>query len=86
MNEVVNEKVSVITVYNREKGSVMPYKMRWQGRSIFFTRLTYYHRVRKGRSIFHIFHVTDNAMDFRLSLDGELLHWTLEEVCDGTPS
>lgn len=83
MNENVNEKVSVISSYNRENGIVFPKRMKWQGREFNFTKLPYYYKKRVGRNIIHIFHVTDGAMDFRLRLDTENLHWTLEEVTDG---
>ncbi len=84
MYELINEKVSVIAVYSREEGRVMPRKIRWQGRDYLIKRLTYYHRIRHGRLLLHIFHVTDGTTDFRLSLNSETLHWTLEEVSDGT--
>lgn len=84
MNETINEKVSVIVSYDREKGIVMPKKMRWQGRDYLFVKMTYHHRLRTGRVLLHIFHVTDGATDFRLKLDTETLQFTLEEVCDGT--
>ncbi len=83
MNEPINEKVSVITSYDRIKGTVVPKKLRWQGREYIMTKLSYYYRRREGRNISHIFHVTDGAMDFKLRLDSENLHWTLVEVTDG---
>lgn len=84
MNEVINEKISVITLFNRETREVTPKKIRWQGRDYLITRLTYHHKIKQGRTTLHIFHVTDDNLDFRLSLDTENLQWTLEEVCDGT--
>lgn len=84
MNEQINEKISVISSYNRETGVVMPKKIRWQGRDYSITKLTYYHRIRSGRKILHIFHITNGVVDFRIRLDTENLHWTLEEICDGT--
>lgn len=85
MNEIINEKVSIMFLYDRMKGNLMPQKMRWQGKEYRFTAKSYYHRIREGRITMHIFHVTNGAMDFRLRCDGETLHWTLEEVTDGTP-
>ena len=84
MLEVINEKISVISKYDRMKGIVTPLKLHWQGREFFIKKLSYYHRVRLGRNIQHIFHVTDDNLDFRLRLDSETLHWTLEEISDGT--
>ncbi len=80
VNELINEKVSVITSYNRETGVVMPRKIRWQGRDYLIKKLTYYHRTRLGRTLLHIFHVTDGNIDFRLQLNSETLHWILEEI------
>lgn len=84
MTELINEKVSVISSYNRETGIVSPKKIRWQGREYIVEKLTYYHRVKQGRTLLHIFHVSSDALDFRLHLDSENLHWTLEEIYDGT--
>lgn len=84
MHELINEKISVITKYDRIKGTVTPVKLRWQGRDYVITKLAYYHRRREGRNILHIFHVTDGITDFKLRLDSETLHWTLEEITDGT--
>lgn len=83
MNEPINEKVSVISSYDRLKGTVKPIKMKWQGRDYIFTSVAYPYKVREGRNITHIFHVSDGAMDFKLRLDSENLHWTLVEVTDG---
>jgi hypothetical protein len=84
MNEIINEKVSVITSFNREKGFVMPRKIRWQGRDYIIKNVSYHHKIKEGRKLIHIFHVTDGVLDFRLKLDTENLFWILEEVCDGT--
>ena len=82
MNENVNEKVSVITVFNQETGLVIPKKIRWRNRDYLIKNLAYYHRIHQGKNIIHIFTVTDGNLDFRLSLDSLSLHWTLEEIYD----
>ena len=84
MHELINEKISVISAYNRQTGLVIPLKLHWQGRDYLIKKLSYYHRIRQGKLLLHIFHVTDGVMDFRLSLNSENLHWILEEVTDGT--
>ena len=83
MSEIINEKISVITSFNRENSSVMPKKIRWQGRDYFIKSVSYHHLLREGKKLLHIFHVTDGVLDFRLRFDTESLHWTLEEVYDG---
>ena len=83
MIEKVSEKVSIISSYNHEKDNFVLYKMRWRGRDYFIKRIAY-HKVREGRTLIHIFHVTDDKLDFRISFDTENLKWILEEVSDGS--
>ena len=83
MNEQIFEKVSMITSYDHEKNRAHPYKMRWRLRDYFIKKIAYHHRIREGRNLFHIFHVTDGNLDFKIRLDAENLNWILEEVSDG---
>jgi hypothetical protein len=83
MQEIINEKVSVITVYDRNRGLVFPQKIKWQGRIYKPEKLGYYYKFREGRKLIHIFSVCNNSMHFKLRFDSENLHWTLEEVSDG---
>lgn len=83
MTETINEKVSVVAVYSREKKSFLPQKLKWQGRIYTITKLGFHHTVRVGRVLHHLFSVTDGNLAFRLDLDTEVLSWTLEEVSDG---
>jgi hypothetical protein len=82
MREVINERVEVITVYNRIKGA-MPYRIRWQGRDYKVAKLAYYFRKRIGRVMIHVFHISTDNLDMCLEFDGENLHWMLREVTDG---
>lgn len=82
MAENINEKVSIVTVYNHKTGLTMPKKIRWKNRDYLIKNLAYYHRIRQGTNTIHIFNVTDGNLDFRLSLNSENLHWTLEEIYD----
>jgi len=84
MSERINEKVSIISSFNRETLSVMPKKMRWHGRDYLIQSLSYHHVIREGKKLLHIFHVTDGSSDFKLSLDTENLFWTLDEVYDSS--
>lgn len=84
MQEIINEKVSALVLYDRMKNITVPKKMRWQGRDYSFTALNYYHKISKGKFIFHVFHLTDGMLDFRLSLNSQTLQVILEEVSDGS--
>jgi hypothetical protein len=86
MTEAINEKVSILMLYNRQSRQVKPEQMRWQGRLVKFSRLAFHHTIREGKKLIHIFSVSNGTMDFRLSLDTETLFWTLEEVSDGLAS
>ncbi len=86
MNTLINEKVSVITVYNEKNGSVIPRKLQWNGRDYLIEKLGYHHKIREGKTLFHIFSVATNSIAFRLKLDTDTLHWMLEEVHDYEPS
>lgn len=83
MQEIINEKVSVITVYDRMKGSVVPVKIRWQGKDYTIKTLGYYHKKKEGKTLLHVFSVATASMFFKLCCNSETLHWTLEEVSDG---
>ena len=83
MHEHVNEKVSVVVTYDRSSGQVFPTRIRWQTREYVMTTLGYYHKRKVGRTILHIFEVTDGELAFRLQCNPETLQWTLEEVSDG---
>ncbi len=83
MQEVINEKVSVVTVFDRQSGVVMPKRLKWQGKYYEIETLGYHHTVRAGRKLLHIFSVANSALAFRLRFDTETLHWFLEEVSDG---
>lgn len=83
MQEIIGEKVSVIMLYNRTNGMVMPQKMQWQGRVYNIEQLGYHHKVKMGKILVHIFSVLGNNLAFRLSFNTDTLHWTLEEISDG---
>ncbi len=83
MNQQISEKVNVVTSYTKDKNRFVPYRIRWQGRDYFVKKISYYHKVREGRDLYHVFHVTDGNLDFCLHLDAENLNWILKEVSDG---
>lgn len=83
MSEVINEKVSVVSLYDRNRGKAFPVRVLWQGRSYKIKQIGYHWPVRKGRKLVHIYSVvTENNTSFKLVLDTETLHWILEEVID----
>ena len=86
MQTTINESVDIEFVRfidHRRKYKSWPRKMKWRGKLYEFKSVAYYHKLREGRVIYHIFHMTDGANDFRLKFDPEVLSWKLEEVTDG---
>lgn len=86
MQEIINEKVSVLTLYNKNKGLNMPVKFRWHEKIYKINKLGFYHKYKKGRTIIHVFSVSNDSMAFRLEFDSENLSWILAEVSDGNAS
>jgi len=83
MRETLQEEVTVLSLYDRSHQDVRPVKLKWQGKEYRITKLGMHHMVRQGRTLYHIFSVTDGHNFFRLSLNTENLHWTLEGIHDG---
>ena len=83
---VINQRVDVVVLYRRASeatDSVMPYKMRYQGRDVVFTRLGLRHPTAQGKRMIHIFDVSDDVNDYRLEHDAERLTWTLVAMIPG---
>lgn len=82
MNEIINEPVSVILIYNAREQTVRPAKMLWRGREYLITKLGYHHKMKQGSSLLHIFSVATETTAFKLRMNTETLHWILEELYD----
>lgn len=78
----VNEKVTIISLFDVDKGSVMPVKMKWRGKIYRIHKLDYHNKFWDGRTRMHVYSVANDTMYFKLRLDTETLHWTLEEIYD----
>lgn len=83
MIQRILEPISVITVYNHLKGSVMPVQVRWHGRIYSIKKLGYHHKVRMGRTMLHVFSVCTDDTAFKLQFNADTLEWVLEEISDG---
>ena len=83
-NTLVNELVSVLFTFNAETKAIKPQKLKWRGRVYPITKIGYYHKVRIGRNLLHIFSVCNDSLAFKLCLDSDNLHWTLQEVYENS--
>lgn len=83
---LINQRVDVVVVYRQSidsTNSVMPYKMRYKGQDILFTRLGLRHPTAQGKRMVHVFDVSDETNDYRLEHDAERLTWTLVAMIPG---
>lgn len=85
MQELFNEEVSVNLLFDRRTKRAVPKEVLWQGRRYTITQVGLHHTYRQGRTLIHVFSVTDGTIFFRLEFDTETLHWRLREVFDGLP-
>lgn len=80
MAETINESVSVNLLSNNLQGTATPSSLFWRGRRYQITKVGLRYTTREGRTLFHIFSVTDGASFFKLRFDTETLGWKLMEV------
>lgn len=84
MNLKLNEKVSVLSLFDKETNKTYPYALKWHNKKYQITQVGLHHTIHIGKVLHHVYSVTDGNTFFRLNLNTENLHWTLEEVYDGT--
>ncbi len=80
MTEIIDEPVSVDLLSNHLKGNAYPWVLYWRGRRYRITHVGLHNAIREGRTLLHLFSVTDGASNFRLQLNTETLGWRLLEV------
>ncbi len=84
MEDAIGDKINVITIFNWEKQTVIPYKITWQKREYFIKKLNYYFKQRENGIIIHNFYVNDGQLDFYLKFNSDSLNWTLQHIYDGS--
>ncbi|MCE7897766.1 MAG: hypothetical protein DPW11_04680 [bacterium] len=85
MIQIISEPVSVTTSFDANKRATRPISLQWGNQSYEVTQLGLRHSYKEGNVRHHIFSVVSNNLFFRLNLNTDTLHWTLEEVSDGLP-
>lgn len=83
MAESINESVSVALWSNHTTNKILPYSIYWHGRRYQITTVGLHHMIREGRTLLHIFSVTDGTTFFKLQFDTETLLWKLLEIDHG---
>lgn len=80
MPEPINEPVSVVLWSSHVSRKIMPYSLYWHGRRYQITNVGLHHTYREGRTLVHMFSVTDGMTFFKLAFNSETLNWKLLEV------
>lgn len=83
MIERIKAPVSVNLVFNHKKKRVFPKELLWEGRKFIVEKIGLHHTYKIGKILYHVFSVSSNGTFFRLVLNTENLHWSLEEISDG---
>ena len=73
---VVDERVSVNLLNSQPTGFV------WRNRRYAVTQVGLHHTLRQGRTLMHVFSVTDGSTCFTLQFDTESLKWKLCSIQD----
>ena len=80
MTNIINESVSVNFLSNHLKHSANPTSFYWHGRRYQIAQVGLHHTMYQGRTLIHVFSVTDGNSCFKLQLDTETLNWRLVEI------
>lgn len=83
MTETIEEPVTVVFISTPSPKRIVPWKLKWRNHMYTITQIGLHHPIRQGRTLYHIFSVTDGNTFFRLAFDTDNMLWTLEEVSDG---
>jgi len=81
MRNSLNEPISVLSIYSKEKKIFKPAILTWGGRDYRLGKVDFYHKTKQGVTTLHHFSLSDKAETVYLKLlfDANNLQWTLEE-------
>lgn len=83
MIQKINVPISVSLVFDHKRRRVYPKYVLWEGKVYLVSKVGLHHSYKLGSNLFHVFSVETVDLSFRLVLDSQTLHWTLEEISDG---
>ncbi len=79
----VDEPVGVMALYYPNQRNPLPYRIKWKARYYTILKVDLCHPVWEGKTLHHIFSVSDGTTFFRLNFNTRSMQWRLEEVSDG---
>lgn len=83
MYETINEKVNVLAYFVQGYRNVKPFRFIWHDKEYRINKIGYVHKKQHGRTILHVFSVTDGSNFFELQFDPQELEWFLARTWDG---
>jgi hypothetical protein len=81
MTETIDEPVSVIASFHR--GTVMPRKFEWRGRTYQPTKLGLVHKTQRGDAVMVHYGVADETSGYELVFNTLTLQWRLRSIFAG---
>lgn len=82
MIQKIQAPISVTLTFDHHRRRSVPTHVVWEGRDYPIIKLGLHHTYRAGRTLYHVFSVASQNIFFRLVLNTNTLHWTLEEIAD----
>jgi hypothetical protein len=85
MRQKIDQEASVVMYYSARKKVALPHLISWQNTEYQVGEIGYHHKIREGRTLYHIYELIDVGSNlwFRIKLNTDNLHWTVEAISDG---
>lgn len=83
MIQKIHAPVSVTLSFDHRSRKAEPKNILWEGRVYPVTKIGLHHTYREGNILFHVFSLESPSLFFRIVLNTDTLHWSLEEISDG---
>ncbi len=80
MYEHINERISVVAIFGNTYNDVRPFKIKWHEREYLITKVSYVHKYKEGKTLYHAFSATDGVNYFELLFDPQELSWLIGRV------
>ncbi|MDD2823179.1 MAG: hypothetical protein PHQ59_03790 [Candidatus Daviesbacteria bacterium] len=83
MIQKINAPISVNLVYDHKRKSVYPKYIHWDSKTYQVTKIGLHHTYHLGKTLYHVFSIDTPTLFFKLVMNTENLHWSVEEIADG---
>ena len=83
MLQQIDEPVGVMVLYYPNRRNPLPYRIKRGAHYYTIRQVDLHHTVWEGKTLHHIFSVSDGTTFFRLNFNTRSMQWQLEEISDG---